>query len=360
MVLANGVTVTGESITVNGYGPNVRGSFQAGSGATAEWAGPVILGGGVAGDGNRIGAQANGTLKISGPITNGSIGDLYISADGLTGKVIVSGANTYSGQSAIIRGTLQLGANNSLPVGTVLNVHSASGVTDRSVFDLAGYNQQVAGLLRGNTSGPALVTNSSPSLATLTVSNTTTYTYDSPIGGNLALVKTGSGILTNSGATTYTGNTTVDAGTLAISQATLNTNSTVSIATNAVLRLNFTTTNKVAALVINGVSQSPGVYKSATSAPYIAGTGALEVPSLVPPIPSEGTNITYTVSAGQITLTWPSNYTGWYLQSQTNLLNTGLSNNWITVSGSESTNQVTLPVAGTNPAVFFRMVYTNL
>jgi autotransporter-associated beta strand protein len=359
VVLANGVTVTGETITINGYGQNVRGSLQAGNGATAEWAGPVSLGNGVVGDGNRIGAQANGTLKISGPITNGTIPDLYISADGNTGTVIVSGANTYSGQSAIIRGTLKLGANNSLPVGSLLNVHSASGVSDRAVFDLAGYNQQVAGVVRGNTSGPALVTNSSPTLATLTVSNTLGYAFDSLIGGNLSFVKTGSGSQTNSAANTYTGNTTVNAGTLVIAQATLNTNSTVSIATNAVLRLNFSTTNLVAALVLNGINQPAGVYNSVNAASYIAGTGSLQVPSLVVPPPSTGTNITYTVSAGQITLTWPSNYTGWYLQSQTNGLNAGLSNNWVTVSGSQNTNQVTLPVAGTNPAVFFRMVYTN-
>jgi autotransporter-associated beta strand protein len=333
--------------------------LQASSGATAEWAGPVILGNGVSGDGNRIGADANGTLKISGPISDGGINALYISANGASGKVIVSGTNTYSGQTAIIRGTLQLGADNSLPAGSVLNVHSASGVSDPSVFNLAGYHQQVAGLLRGNTSGTALVTNTSPTLAILTISNTVNYTYDQPIRGAVAVVKTGSGTQTFSGANAYSGDTTVEAGTVVITQATLNTNSTVSVASNAILQLNFTITNKVAGLVLNGESQAPGIYNSTTAAPYIAGTGALEVPSLVPPIPTEGTNITFTVSGGQITLGWPLEYTGWHLQSQTNGLNTGLSDNWVTVSGSQNTNQVTLPITTTDPAVFFRMVYTN-
>ncbi len=63
------------------------------------------------------------------------------------------------------------------------------------------------------------------------------------------------------------------------------------------------------------------------------------------------------VSAGQITLSWPSDHTGWSLQTQTNSLAQGLGTNWVTVSGSASTNQMILPVNPTNGSAFFRLVY---
>jgi fibronectin-binding autotransporter adhesin len=109
-----------------------------------------------------------------------------------------------------------LGANNSLPTSTVLNVHSAASITDTATFDLNNYNQQVGGLLRGSTSGPAVVTNSGVDEKTLTIHNSGNYTFDSAITGNLALVKSGAGTQTLSGTSTYTGNTTVTAGTLVI------------------------------------------------------------------------------------------------------------------------------------------------
>ena len=210
--LANGVTVTGKSIAISGYGVNARGALQAADSATSEWAGAVQLG---AGD-TRVGAMANGTLTISGVISDGAGNVLIAGADAVNGKVVVSGNNTYTGATNIIRGTLGLGADNSLPAGSVLNVHAASGVSDAAVFDLNDHNQTLAGLTRGNTSGSATVTNSGVTTSTLTINNTGNYTYDSAITGNLELIKQGAGVQTFSGSSSYTGTTTVSAGTLVI------------------------------------------------------------------------------------------------------------------------------------------------
>ena len=69
------------------------------------------------------------------------------------------------------------------------------------------------------------------------------------------------------------------------------------------------------------------------------------------------TNMTVTVSSGQMTLAWPQDHTGWVLQAQTNALNAGLGTNWVRIPSSATTNQVTVPVSPANPTVFYRLVY---
>jgi hypothetical protein len=60
-------------------------------------------------------------------------------------------------------------------------------------------------------------------------------------------------------------------------------------------------------------------------------------------------------AAGQLQISWPADHTGWQLQSQTNNLTSGLGTNWINVSASAQTNQMTLPINAIG-AVFFRLV----
>lgn len=215
--LANNVTITGESVTINGNGGNARGALQADAAASATWAGPVLIS---ATADSRIGAQANGTLTVSGAISSSGGADLIVSADVTGGKVVLTGtSNTYTGQTQIIRGLLQLGATNTLPTGTTLNIHSATGVADAASVDLNGFNQQVGGLLRGNNSGAASLTNSSLTASTLTISNTASFTYDSPITGNLSLVKSGTGTQTLTGTSSYTGATSVNGGVLNVNSS---------------------------------------------------------------------------------------------------------------------------------------------
>jgi Concanavalin A-like lectin/glucanases superfamily/Immunoglobulin domain/Immunoglobulin I-set domain len=59
----------------------------------------------------------------------------------------------------------------------------------------------------------------------------------------------------------------------------------------------------------------------------------------------------------QLTLSWPADHTGWTLQAQTNSLAVGINTNWVDVSGSGATNQVTVPLASTNGCVFYRLIY---
>jgi hypothetical protein len=69
------------------------------------------------------------------------------------------------------------------------------------------------------------------------------------------------------------------------------------------------------------------------------------------------TNLNYITGGGQISLNWPSDHTGWLLQAQTNSLGFGLGTNWMTIAGSDSTNQIVLPSNPANASVFFRLIH---
>jgi autotransporter-associated beta strand protein len=168
----------------------------------------------------------------------------------------------------------------------------------------------------------------------------------------LNVTKVGSGLMTLAGTNSYTGNTTVNAGRLELAQAVLATNSTVLVANGAVLQLDFAETNQVAGLVLNGVSQAPGVYNSANRAPYLAGTGSL----LVQPIgPSGPAHLTNSVSGGILSLSWPAGQ-GWKLQMQTNSASVGLGTNWVYVTDG-TTSSTNITVNPSIPTAFFRLVY---
>jgi len=110
----------------------------------------------------------------------------------------------------------------------------------------------------------------------------------SNIGGDAAtdggLTKTGNGTLTLSAANTYTGNTTVNAGTLSITHACLADASTVTIASAARLDLNFGAVSDTVAKLIIGTTVMPvGIYGATDSGAttiddtHFAGVGTLTV-----------------------------------------------------------------------------------
>ncbi len=63
-----------------------------------------------------------------------------------------------------------------------------------------------------------------------------------------------------------------------------------------------------------------------------------------------------TLNGTNLILQWPGDHTGWRIQAQTNPATTGFSTNWVTLAGSNQTNQLIETINKTNGAVFFRMV----
>jgi autotransporter-associated beta strand protein len=294
--------------------------------------------------GNFVGPITSGYLNVTGPITNTVTGGVSVR----NGFVRLAGGGNYTTLN-INQGTTSLGASNGISTNATV-VMSAS---DPATLDLNGFNQILQGIQDGATFSE-MVTNSTATPDTLTFDLTSGYTYSGELGGDLALVVNGTGSLYLAGTNTsaYTGNTTVNGGTLELAAPALSPYSTVAVASGAFLQLDFSVTNTVSGLTLNGVKQPLGLYNGTTSPNYITGSGSLQVAVTVAtnPVP-----IAATVSGNTLSLSWPADHLTWILQSQTNSVGTGLANNWVDVAGSGSSTSATITINPTNAAVFYRL-----
>jgi autotransporter-associated beta strand protein len=314
ILLRNGITVSGETATITGFGNGSRGVIRA-DGADAEWAGNIVVASGTTD--TRLGGSvsAGGTLTLTGVISGGdpaNITDANIAYNGYpatvsvrsndaSDTVVLSGANSFTGNFGIFVGQVRLdGGNNRLPATSRLLLGFAGTAP---VLDLNGCSQQLAGLYDYQSGSATLanVTNTSGTPVTLTVDSTdigqpagaglsadTTPTYRGTLSGNLALVKSGTGHLTLKSVSSYTGSTTVSGGILTLGNGTDNTSldddAAVIIGPSGTLNLDFLVGNSdtVKTLTIAGVGKAPGVYGKPGSGaqftdPQIDGTGTLTV-----------------------------------------------------------------------------------
>jgi len=124
--------------------------------------------------------------------------------------------------------------------------------------------------------------NANGNTETFDVASTSTLDLTSFVWNAGGVIKQGGGTLTMSGTNTYSGNTTVNAGTLSLGQVNFyNESSTVSIAAaaGAKLDLAFTGTDTVGTLFIDGVQQPAGDYTIAHASGAFTGGGTLHVTS---------------------------------------------------------------------------------
>ena len=115
-------------------------------------------------------------------------------------------------------------------------------------------------------------------------------TIDSAIANSTAgatgLTKSGIGTVKLGGNNSYTGSTVINKGVLSLTTNTSLANSSVIVIgkdPTAILDLNFTGTEYVAALTINGVAQPDGIYSSSDPSGRITGDGTLTVGGTVTP-----------------------------------------------------------------------------
>jgi len=191
------------------------------SGAVTVTDGGLQIGqGGVAGTlTSDVNIQNNASLTFA-KTGNTTYGGVISGTSGLlqklnSGTLILTNASTFSG-TTLIQNTagnnIRLANTNALQNSTV-----SVSVTNGLQFD-TGTNSYTIGALSGG-SNFALQDTGSSAVILRTGNNNTNSTYSGVMSGTGALVKIGTGTLTLSGSNTYTGDTTVSAGTVLLNGA---------------------------------------------------------------------------------------------------------------------------------------------
>lgn len=149
------------------------------------------------------------TLTIGGAIGNGVVGNAITKAG--AGTLVLAGANTFTGDTTVSSGTLVLANLNALQNSTLA---SGAPTFDSSVSSSGNF---VLGGIKGSTNIALQDNSASHNAVALSVGNNNQdTTYSGIFSGAGSLTKIGTGTLTLTNANTYTGTTTVQAGTLAV------------------------------------------------------------------------------------------------------------------------------------------------
>ena len=216
---ANNITVA-NPLVINGGSNTSRGALNFTGNGTSTYSGPITINAATLAGGH-FGSSGTGTLVVSGTITSSVLVVFRV------GNITVSNTgNSFSG-AAMSEGTLRLGASNALPVGSSMEL----GGSAAAVLNLMGFNQTLTRLTRSTNAG----TVTSTPAAILTLNTSIDHTYDGTLtGAGLAVIKQGTGAWTLSGANTYGGTTTINAGTLLVTGSTA-AGSAVAVASGATL-----------------------------------------------------------------------------------------------------------------------------
>jgi fibronectin-binding autotransporter adhesin len=218
--LSGVITSTAVPLTLNGTGLSGSGALDGISGLNT-YSGSITLG-----SNTTIGSES--VLNLSGATLTGSGFNLTLTGGG-TGTVsgaigtgagtltkagagtwTLSGANTFTGSTTISSGTLALGVGGSLAHSSGVSLGS-----NTAIFDITAGDQTIQSL-----SGVGFTTSHVElGIHKLTVgTGNTSTTFDGIIEGpgGGSLTKVGTGVLTLSGANSYTGGTTINAGKVSV------------------------------------------------------------------------------------------------------------------------------------------------
>jgi autotransporter-associated beta strand protein len=242
------------------------------------------------------------------------------------GTLVLSGNNTYTGDTNLNSGVLDTGASGRL-YASAPNLTAVTTVLAGGTLRVAGWGANTAGLgqldcgadrlvvnggtiewagatarsgSRAFTIGAAGATLKATGQGTWTLAHSGNPAYDAlsnnyslaldgagaavlamDISGSGGLTKKGAGTWSVTGSNNYSGATTVESGTLTLTQPNLANSSTLTIglvaAAPAILNLPNAGTDQVGALVIDGVSQPDGLYDASNTGGAITGAGKIQV-----------------------------------------------------------------------------------
>ena len=305
LIYANPITVAGGNTGLASITSTSQGGF---SGAitlsshdltvSSQTAYGLTFSGGVTGTGNltinSTGGGGNTTFSIaavnhSGTITHSST----VGTGGVISGGVGSNVTAINQNSSTIGLTIQTNALTVNSAGTTLNSGNAaafsvtSAVAGTGNFIVNANSTGVIGLGTTTINHTGSITNSGTGTGTVTISGV--------IGTNVTGVTQNSATsaLTLTGTNTYSGDTTVSAGTLSLTKVNSNNESSkVTIATGAFLNLNHALSDTVGTFFIDAVQQAAGTYVAdgtqtglEIGTPRITGTGKLVVSSGSAPNP---------------------------------------------------------------------------
>jgi autotransporter-associated beta strand protein len=445
---ASVTSLNGTGITVLSDNNAIKATINLNHG-TLQLGGPIYKN-----TGNTAGADF---LNLNGGILQAGTNNITLAAASLEAVNVYNGGITVDTQtnSATIAANLHVTVGNGVyPSGGVIAITSGGGsgyigaplvsVTTSGVGSNATANANITGggmsgvtitcPGQGYAAGDHLYFNFSGGGTTnpAAMFDYTLQAGDLTANGRGGLMKIGQGILTLSGANTYTGDTMIGTGTLLLSGSLLGNgtvwvtnngtlsgngiiNGPVNVGSNAVLavgntsigaltisnsltfaagatnnvRLNKLTgtndtvqgltqvnyegtlmvTNLGGTLALNdkfklfGADSYVGNFSTLVLPTLSAGLGwsnSLAVDGSIQVVSGVNTNspmLTNSFSGGVLTLSWPTDHSGWELQAQTNALNVGLNTNWVTIPGSDMVTSTNFVINPQNPTVFYRLVY---
>ena len=210
LILSGAISGTGTLVQM-GTGTSILTGTNTYSGGTTISAGTLQLGNGGA-TGSIVGnITDNGVLEFNrtdaGLTLGGNIsGTGSVIQAGTGSAVTLSGTNTYTGVTTVSAGTLQAGSL------SALSANSDFTVVTGATLNLNGFSSAI-----GSLAGNGTVTNTGAAATLSAGGDNATSVFSGTLQngpGALGLTKTGTGALTLSGTNTYSGPTTVSAGTL--------------------------------------------------------------------------------------------------------------------------------------------------
>ena len=240
-----------EALTKSGTGILTLTGTNSYSGATNVAAGTLEIGGaGQLGSGTYAGTITNNaTLLVNstaGQALNGTISGTGTLTKSNSGTLTLGVANTYSGGTTITAGTVTLGTATSLGSAGLTMTGGTLDMNANSISlpSLAG----TGGIITDNSAGTGT--------SLLTVNQTGGTSFGGVIQNGatqaLALTKSGTGTLTLTGASLYTGATTLSGGTLALSGGNNRLPVATTVAFSAASTLNVGSTTQTLAGVTLG------------------------------------------------------------------------------------------------------------
>jgi autotransporter-associated beta strand protein len=267
---------------VNAFAP--ASAFTVASGATLNLAGFNQTIGSLAGAGNVMLGAA--TLTTGGDNTSTTYSGVISGTGGLVktgaGTLTLSGPNSYSGGTTLAGGTLRLENNSALGTGAL--------TTTGSVVDYAS----------GATIGNPIVINSNTTQLQVTTGSATQAGAISELNGPRPLEKIGAGTLIFTAANTYSGPTTISAGTLQLGNGGTSGSILGNVVNNGIFAINrsdaFTFSNVISgtgAFQQNGTGATTLTATNTYTGPTAVNAGALIVNGSI-------ANSAVTVNAGAL------------------------------------------------------------